>query len=407
MEYNYNFLDFFDSPDIAAYNKNTVFTPAEQAILISLNESRSIADKIDALQYLVDTFSDKDFHTEEIVQSFVLDKNEDSLRGVTIHKIESWKRTLEKRFDTKNIIFVAVFTEQGFFCENVTDVAYFSTYDAAYQYLQVKKQHYLDDEDLCEVPVYGKIKRLRIDQPESYDREEYWFDHNLELVEILDTTSLGVDGDGNMIPDLSENFYVHVPIPFKKGDLVKSTSLFYGDTYGIMSRTYEEKDQDRHFSTNLGDASDIIVSLDVYDEKMDLWDWTDDTSRLSLHHCTEQEIEVNRIMVREWKTIFGKDEPLDLTMSNTEQAILQIIKNEWDEIILSIQKKHELSDVSFRTWLKPLYPLAIKGKVLIVNVYDDLMKNYVEKKYEQYIVAAFKERLQMELKIQFSIRGLT
>ena len=31
----YNFLEFIDSSDIREYNQNTIFTPAQQAVLIS------------------------------------------------------------------------------------------------------------------------------------------------------------------------------------------------------------------------------------------------------------------------------------------------------------------------------------------------------------------------------------
>ena len=50
----YDFLRFIDSPDIREFNKDTNFTPAEQAVLISLSDKTTVEEKIEALQYLAD-----------------------------------------------------------------------------------------------------------------------------------------------------------------------------------------------------------------------------------------------------------------------------------------------------------------------------------------------------------------
>ena len=33
---------------------------------------------------------------------------------------------------------------------------------------------------------------------------------------------------------------------------------------------------------------------------------------------------------------------------------MDIIKEKWEEILLFVKREHELTDVSFNTWLKPL-----------------------------------------------------
>lgn len=45
-------LQFIDSPDIREYNRDTCFTPAEWAVLVSRSMKRSVEEKIEALQYL-------------------------------------------------------------------------------------------------------------------------------------------------------------------------------------------------------------------------------------------------------------------------------------------------------------------------------------------------------------------
>lgn len=41
----YNFLEFIDSSDIREYNQNTIFTLAQQAVLISRSQKKSIEEK--------------------------------------------------------------------------------------------------------------------------------------------------------------------------------------------------------------------------------------------------------------------------------------------------------------------------------------------------------------------------
>lgn len=62
----FNILDFIDSPDIREYNKNTRFTPAEQAILIGQSEETTVEEKLSAWQELVDVYSTEEFQVESI-----------------------------------------------------------------------------------------------------------------------------------------------------------------------------------------------------------------------------------------------------------------------------------------------------------------------------------------------------
>ena len=37
--------------------------------------------------------------------------------------------------------------------------------------------------------------------------------------------------------------------------------------------------------------------------------------------------------------------------------MIEKIKEKWDEILLHIKEEHELTDVSFKTWLLPFLPI--------------------------------------------------
>lgn len=62
----YDFLRFIDSSDIREFNKDTNFTPAEQAVLISLSDKTTVEEKIDALQYLADHYTEAEFQKDSI-----------------------------------------------------------------------------------------------------------------------------------------------------------------------------------------------------------------------------------------------------------------------------------------------------------------------------------------------------
>ena len=46
------------------------------------------------------------------------------------------------------------------------------------------------------------------------------------------------------------------------------------------------------------------------------------------------------------------------------EEIMNIIYEKWDEILETVKTEHELSDVSFKTWLKPLTIHSIDDQVV-------------------------------------------
>ena len=62
--------------------------------------------------------------------------------------------------------------------------------------------------------------------------------------------------------------------------------------------------------------------------------------------------------------------------------MLEKIIEKWDEILLNIKDEHDITDVSYKTWLLPLRPYSVDKDILTILVPDDLFLNYVKKKYE-------------------------
>ena len=68
--------------------------------------------------------------------------------------------------------------------------------------------------------------------------------------------------------------------------------------------------------------------------------------------------------------------------------MLEKIKEKWEEILLHIKEEHELSDVSFKTWLLPTEVYSMKGDTVQILVPDIHFLGYMQKKYGFLITVA-------------------
>lgn len=79
----------------------------------------------------------------------------------------------------------------------------------------------------------------------------------------------------------------------------------------------------------------------------------------------------------------------------------QIIEK-WQEILQTVKNEHEMTDVSFNTWLKPLTVLSVKDDTLYILVPDEQMGlNYITKKYTLPIKVAVAEIIGKDYEITF------
>ena len=78
------------------------------------------------------------------------------------------------------------------------------------------------------------------------------------------------------------------------------------------------------------------------------------------------------------------------------------IIEKWEQILHTVKEEHELTDISFNTWLKPLDVFAIKGSVLYILVPDEQMGLiYIKKKYTLPIKVAVSEITGKDYEIEF------
>jgi chromosomal replication initiator protein len=68
-----------------------------------------------------------------------------------------------------------------------------------------------------------------------------------------------------------------------------------------------------------------------------------------------------------------------------------IVNEKWDEILETLKREYEISDVSFNTWLKPLEIHAVEDSLITIVAPDRLHADYIEKKYYKQLIVSIGE----------------
>ena len=62
---------------------------------------------------------------------------------------------------------------------------------------------------------------------------------------------------------------------------------------------------------------------------------------------------------------------------------MNTVIEKWDEILNIVKTEHDLSEVSFNTWLKPLKVYEVNGNVVTIIVPSEQVGlSYITKKYK-------------------------
>ena len=78
------------------------------------------------------------------------------------------------------------------------------------------------------------------------------------------------------------------------------------------------------------------------------------------------------------------------------------ILEKWDEILHTVKTEHDISDISFDTWIRPLEVYGIDGNTLYILVPSEQMTlSYISKKYYLPLKVAVAEIIGIEYEIQF------
>lgn len=91
--------------------------------------------------------------------------------------------------------------------------------------------------------------------------------------------------------------------------------------------------------------------------------------------------------------------------------MIEDIKNKWPHILETIKNEHEVTDVSFKTWLMPLVPYEIHNNVLfLMNSNKETGEQhiaYIDRKYKVPIQVAVAECVGQEFEIKFILPSQT
>ena len=81
---------------------------------------------------------------------------------------------------------------------------------------------------------------------------------------------------------------------------------------------------------------------------------------------------------------------------------MENIIKKWDEILNTVKKEHEISDISFETWMRPLEVYAVEENTLyILAPFEQMALNYIQKKYYLPLKVAIGEVVGHEYEITF------
>lgn len=339
-------LKFIDSVAIREYNKETIFTPAEQAVLIVRSMKTTLEEKRVALQELIDTYGKEQFGDDSI--HIYWEAAESCVWDMVKNTLIVWNYVLEHRKEQEGFIYIAETVEQGF---NRGDgaIEFFSSYEKAFRALQREKKYYEDDDDLRKVNRTAYIYKIRLNQKNNCtDSEMFWFDGNLRLLTVSPSVeSYGKAGVDKYAYDIEEQCYMHLPLPFQKGDIVKFVYRTSECNYGVFFYTPVTKEKDREMEW--GDGSDMLLTVECYDSKTDKWFAYDDIDPNNMEWCSEDELPEKEKMLES----LGK-----LRKQEGTQWLNSAIWFEGRKINMATEKLGEFTDYEVILYMDERFKLA-------------------------------------------------
>lgn len=85
--------------------------------------------------------------------------------------------------------------------------------------------------------------------------------------------------------------------------------------------------------------------------------------------------------------------------------MLEKIRDKWNDILMDIKEEHELSDVSYKTWLLPLKLHSAENGKVFVLVPDANFLGYIKKKYGLLLQVAIEEMTGYPCEVEFIIEN--
>ena len=272
-------LEFIDSPDIRAFHRKTVFTPAQQALLVMRSGKKTVDEKIEMLEYLMNTYGETEFNDGSVVCDYVCDTDISFYENIK-YIVKIWKDLLRDRIEDNGDLYAANLMEKEIFPDR-EQYRYFSSYKKAYEYLQEGKNSYLKSEYLENISTTGIILGIKLDVENRWDNDEYWFDNNMQLIKISGRSERYQISESKIVQPVF-SYAFHLELPFHVGDIVKAETFRNPPFWGVL---YYEWDKPKDMK-----CCTMNIWLDCYDTKSKKYDFVDDADILSLTFAKEDEI---------------------------------------------------------------------------------------------------------------------
>ncbi len=80
------------------------------------------------------------------------------------------------------------------------------------------------------------------------------------------------------------------------------------------------------------------------------------------------------------------------------------IKENWQKILLLLKEEHDISDISYHTWLEPLIPYSFENNTVTVIVPEQTFLKFVNKKYGLILKVTISEFIGQECEINFKVK---
>ena len=84
--------------------------------------------------------------------------------------------------------------------------------------------------------------------------------------------------------------------------------------------------------------------------------------------------------------------------------MLDVIKENWSQILFNLKREHAVSDVSFKVWILPLEPYSFWDHTLTVIVPNKEFLRFIDRKYNLPLMVTVSEFLGTKCKIKFKSR---
>lgn len=109
-------LEFIDSTDIRTFHQKTVFTPAQQAVLVMRSGKKTVDEKIEMLEYLIDIYAETEFDDGSVVCDYVYDTDISFCENIK-YTMKIWKDMLCDRTEDNGYLYAANLMEKEIFPE--------------------------------------------------------------------------------------------------------------------------------------------------------------------------------------------------------------------------------------------------------------------------------------------------